>query len=513
MIKLPVPCDQRAHTEPDAHPPDIARAPTSGDLLESAMWPYLPPCAARALSVTLLLIMAAGVLSTFTREVHAQSTEVLLSNGEPPPSARLLLVNLTQRHVAQEFTTGPHPAGYDVYSVAVRTENSNGKQDMGLQGRIRNRRWEPVGPWNIMLPHRQVGPTLMRSRPITDSNWSWFTSSEPIHLEPNETYFFELVCRWGCFVITNGVGLGLTESNDEDDSTLLGWSMADGFMIQNARFNRWWGDMVVGTDGFFHPNPEGPVLRLAIRGEPREIAGLSPSDSEVPQLSASDVRVREAPHARLAFPITLSSASTEAVTVRYETADGTATAGADYVPASGRLVFAPGQTQRTIEVAVLHDARGESTETLTLRLSGASGAQIEDPVATGTIVNAGPPPREWMARLGPTVAGRFVETAGAEGPAPVDRGRIATSRFETNSYDLERNGGAATGSAGAYPPQSRRLAGMTVSYAAGDAMYGAPEGGRESERIESTLTRMSPCLRLALSEPVSRWNARRCGDG
>ncbi|MCY4429383.1 MAG: hypothetical protein OXC11_03195 [Rhodospirillales bacterium] len=402
MVKTPVPCAKCAQTGPDAHPPDTARAPTSADLLESAMWPYLPRRAARALSVTLLLIMATAVLSTFIREVRAQSAEVLISNGEPPPSARLLLVNLTQRHVAQEFTTGPHPAGYDVYSVAVRTENSNGKQDMGLQGRIRNRRWEPVGPWNIMLPHRQVGPTLMRSRPIADANWSWFTSSEPIHLQPNETYFFELVCRWGCFVITNGVGLGLTESNDEDDATLPGWSMADGFMTQNARFNRWWGDMVVGTDGFFHPNPEGPVLRLAIRGETREIAGLPPGGDGVPEVSASDVQAREAPRARLKFQVTLSSASTEAVTVRYTTADGTATAGSDYVATSGRLVFAPGQTARTVDVPVVHDARPESAETLTLRLSGATGARLADTEATGTIVNAGPGPREWQARYGRT---------------------------------------------------------------------------------------------------------------
>ena len=513
MIKTPVPCAKCAQTGPDAHPPDTERASTSADLLESAMWPYLPRRAARALSVALLLIMATAVLSTFIREVHAQSAEVLISNGEPPPSARLLLVNLTQRHVAQEFTTGPHPAGYDVYSVAVRTENSNGKQDMGLQGRIRNRRWEPVGPWNIMLPHRQVGPTLMRSRPIADANWSWFTSSEPIHLQPNETYFFELVCRWGCFVITNGVGLGLTESNDEDDATLPGWSMADGFMTQNARFNRWWGDMVVGTDGFFHPNPEGPVLRLAIRGEAREIPGWPPGGAGVPEVSASDVQAREAPHARLAFPITLSSASTQAVTVRYETADGTATAGADYVPASGRLIFAPGQTERTVEVAVLHDARGEIAETLTLRLSGASGARIGDAVATGTIVNAGPQPREWMARLGPTVAGRFVETAGAEVSVPVDRGRIATSGFEASGRVPGANVGVTTGTAGPDFPSSRRPGGMAVSYASANHMYAVPAGGEERERAETTLTRMSPCLRLALNEPVSRWDTRRCDDG
>ena len=399
MIEPTKRCHPRAGLVPCNQPLDTTPIPAWVDPIVRAMWPGLPACAARALYVALVIFAVLGVLVSAYREAHAQPTEILLSNEGPPPSERLLLVNVTQRHVAQEFTTGPHPGGYDIYAVAIRTETSNGKEDMGLHGRIRSRRWEPVGPWNIMLPHRQVGPTLMRSRPIADLDWSWFMSSEPIHLEPNETYFFELVCRWGCFGVSNGVGLGLTESNDEDDSTLPGWAMADGFMIQSTRFNRWWGDLVVGTDGFFHPNPEGPVLRLAIRGEPTDTPGLPSDESEMPKVSASDVRVREARYARLTFPIALSSASTRAVTVRYETVDGTAVAGTDYVATAGRLVFAPGQTQRTVDVPVLLDARGEGAETLTLRLSGATGAQIGDAEATGTIVNGGPHPREWMARL------------------------------------------------------------------------------------------------------------------
>ena len=401
-----------ARIVPDRRSPDAAQASTPADLLESAIWPLLPLPAVRAISVALLLAVAAGGLAAFARDVHAQSTDILLSNAGPPAAPRLLLVNVTQRQVAQEFTTGPHPAGYDIYAAAIRTEKSSGKRDMGLQGMIRNRRWEPVGPWNMMLPHRQVGPTLTRSRPVADADWSWFMSSEPIHLEPNETYFFELDCRWGCFVMENGVGLGLTESNDEDESTLPGWSMADGFMTQNTRFNRWWGDMVVGTDGFFHPNPQGPVLRLAFRGEPTEMDGLPSDEAGAPELSAPDVQAREAPHARLTFRVTLSAASAEAVSVRYATADGTATAGTDYVATSGRLLFAPGQTQRTVDVPVLHDARSEAAETLTLRLSGATGARLADAVATGTIVNADSGAREWMARSGPITAWRVADAAG-----------------------------------------------------------------------------------------------------
>ena len=390
--------------------PDTGPATAAADQLTFGVWPLLPACAARALAIALLFVTMLGALTGVARAAGVQPTEVLLSNGDPAPSARLLLVNVTQRHVAQEFTTGTHPAGYDVYAVAVRTEQSNGKRNMGLQGMIRNRRWEPVGPWSVMLPNRQVGPTLTRSRPVQDLDWSWFMSSEPIHLDPDETYFFELACRWGCYEAGNRVGLGLTESNDEDDATLPGWSMADGFMIQNTRLNRWWGDLVVGTDGFFRPNPRGPVLRIAIRGEPRDIAGLPSGDAGVPELSAPDVQAREAPHARLAFPVRLSSASTEAVTVRYATADGSATAGSDYVATSGRLVFAPGQTQRTVAVPLVHDSRTEGAETFTLRLSGATGAQLSDAEATGTIVDAGPGPREWLARFGRIDVWRIADT-------------------------------------------------------------------------------------------------------
>ena len=87
MNESPEPCQRRPHTEPDRHSIEFAQAATSADLLESAMWPYLPLCAARTVSMTLLLVMAVGVFAPFSRGAHAQSTEVLISNGEPPPSA------------------------------------------------------------------------------------------------------------------------------------------------------------------------------------------------------------------------------------------------------------------------------------------------------------------------------------------------------------------------------------------------------------------------------------------
>jgi len=91
--------------------------------------------------------------------------------------------------------------------------------------------------------------------------------------------------------------------------------------------------------------------------------------------------------AKLNFTVSLSQAATAPVTVQYGTADGTARAGSDYTAKSGTLTFAAGQTSKTISVNVSGDTLVETNETLTLNLSGASGATIADGSGTGTITN------------------------------------------------------------------------------------------------------------------------------
>jgi hypothetical protein len=73
------------------------------------------------------------------------------------------------------------------------------------------------------------------------------------------------------------------------------------------------------------------------------------------------------------FTVTLSKASPEAVTVGYETEDGTATVeNEDYDEATGTLTFAPGETTKKVEVQI-DDGDGnddEATETYKVRLQG-----------------------------------------------------------------------------------------------------------------------------------------------
>ncbi len=75
--------------------------------------------------------------------------------------------------------------------------------------------------------------------------------------------------------------------------------------------------------------------------------------------------------------VQLSPASTQTVTVNYNTFDVSATAGSDYMHATGTLTFSPGVTQRTALVPTIGDTIDEENEHLRVGLSNAVGAGIE----------------------------------------------------------------------------------------------------------------------------------------
>ena len=128
-----------------------------------------------------------------------------------------------------------------------------------------------------------------------------------------------------------------------------------------------------------------------------------------PGMSVADAEVEEGPDAVLEFAVTLDRAPRRQVTVNYETEDGTAVAGEDYVRTNGMLVFAAGETEKTVSVEVLDDAHNEGSETMTLRLGGPVGAWLADGEAVGTIRNTDHMPQAWLARFGRTVADQVIE--------------------------------------------------------------------------------------------------------
>ena len=106
-----------------------------------------------------------------------------------------------------------------------------------------------------------------------------------------------------------------------------------------------------------------------------------------PALSVADAEATEGDDANLDFEVTLIPAATAQVTVDYATSDGTATSSMDYTSTSGTLTFAAGETSKTVSVPITDDTVSDDGETFTLTLSNASGAEIADSEATGTIRN------------------------------------------------------------------------------------------------------------------------------
>ena len=172
-------------------------------------------------------------------------------------------------------------------------------------------------------------------------------------------------------------------------------------------------------------------------------------------VSVANARVEEGPGAELSFAVTLDYTASETARVSWATSDGTAVAGEDYTAGSGTLTFAPGETSKTITVAVLDDAHDEGEETLTLTLSTPDGVLLGDAEATGTIANEDPLLNAWLARFGRTVASQTIEAVTERFAAPAGAGshvtlggqRIGLSSFSgTEAFQAGRSpSGAGTG--------------------------------------------------------------------
>lgn len=125
------------------------------------------------------------------------------------------------------------------------------------------------------------------------------------------------------------------------------------------------------------------------------VTGTISNDDALPQISVANAAQNEgdAGNTPLVFTVTLSNASSQQVTVVYNTADLSATvAGNDYEAASGTITFAPGVTSQLITVNIKGDSVNEADETFTVNLSAPSNATIDDGIAAGTITNNDPVP-------------------------------------------------------------------------------------------------------------------------
>jgi hypothetical protein len=153
--------------------------------------------------------------------------------------------------------------------------------------------------------------------------------------------------------------------------------------------------VAVAGDTLFEPN-ETFVVNLssaanAVIADGSGTATIVNDDAApLPALTINDISFSEGNvgSKTVTFTVSLSTPNaTQTVTVVYTTANGSAIAGSDYLPATGTLSFAPGVTTATIGVTVNGDTTVEGHETFVVNLSNAANAVIGDSQGAATILN------------------------------------------------------------------------------------------------------------------------------
>jgi Ca2+-binding RTX toxin-like protein len=146
------------------------------------------------------------------------------------------------------------------------------------------------------------------------------------------------------------------------------------------------GDTLDEVDETFTVNLENPSNVTIADGQGQ---GTITDDDPLPTVSIGNVTVTEGDTGtdNATFNVTLSAASGKQVTVEYDTANGTATAPADYVAESGTVTFSAGDTSEPVTIAVNGDTLDEVDETYFVDLSNPTNATIADGQGQGTITD------------------------------------------------------------------------------------------------------------------------------
>jgi hypothetical protein len=141
-------------------------------------------------------------------------------------------------------------------------------------------------------------------------------------------------------------------------------------------------------------NEDNETISLALTGPtggavlgPQVAAAVTILDNDNPsivQFDAAGYAGSEAAGTAV-VRVARSGATSQAVSIDYETLDQTANERRDYIMTMGRLEFAPGETLKTITVLVNNDAYAEPSETLLLRLSNPSSGATLGARATATV--------------------------------------------------------------------------------------------------------------------------------
>lgn len=132
-------------------------------------------------------------------------------------------------------------------------------------------------------------------------------------------------------------------------------------------------------------NPTGGAF---VPFNPTHVVTISDDDNP-PTVSINDVSILEGNQGATTFTfnVSLSAPSAFATSVNFSTANGTATAGQDYLATNGTVNFAAGEVLKTATVTVNGDLVTELDETFFVNLNTPTNLAINDGQGVGTILD------------------------------------------------------------------------------------------------------------------------------
>ncbi|MDA5094651.1 Ig-like domain-containing protein [Aliiroseovarius sp. KMU-50] len=176
--------------------------------------------------------------------------------------------------------------------------------------------------------------------------------------------------------------------NVDVTASLLAWAAAGATSEEQNAANLGWLFTTPSTNAWDFESSEnvnGPLLVISYT-----LDGSAPPSS-TPNVSISEGVPNpqtEGSTATVSFMITLDQAGTDTVTVNYSTVDGTAKAGSDFIGVTnGTITFLPGETSKTIVIALLDDSVVESPEVFTVQINSATNALIDTASAISDILD------------------------------------------------------------------------------------------------------------------------------
>jgi hypothetical protein len=209
------------------------------------------------------------------------------------------------------------------------------------------------------------------------------------------------------------------------------------------------GENVFEADETFTLNLSNPVNVNIADGQG---VGTIINDDPIPAISIFNTSVLEGTGGtrNLVISLSLSNASYQQVQAQYATADGTATAGSDYVAADGTVSFNPGEVNAFITIAVNGDTLIEPNETFFVNLANPLNAMITNGQGMGTIVNDDGPNARFSATnyIVNEGVGQVILTitrSGDPSAFTIDYATLDRDTFTVGCADAVNNGGGAYG--------------------------------------------------------------------